>query len=372
MAETKEYIRGNKYVVEKGGTLLHFQQNNFSDSKGNWEQERKEAERMEQEFAQYEEVVEEDATETEVAEGEKRVVPKEEFLSDVDRFIDRVKAIFVKASEKNGETINANAKGWSGQYKFYVDAERIVKMLDDLRQNSETKVKEYLDSGMIGNVLHKVMQVLYSGRRSVDAAFIAALRKDKDRIRSLTDKYICLELNTFEVSGRNLVLADIICRYIDAVLAADAALSPLSVLGTERKAYVNLGGFRFKGYIDRLDSGGPGRLRVVDYKTDRVQDDDLEFSGAGLPKIGFQLYVYKRMMEQAYPGARITGAIYQPAALLAGAPVLELPLDTEYCDSMQRELDGILSEISDLSVPWTRTGDVKKCEWCNFRTICGR
>lgn len=145
MAETKEYIRGNKYVVEKGGTLLHFQQNNFSDSKGNWEQERKEAERMEQEFAQYEEVVEEDATETEVAEDEKRVALKEEFLSDVDRFIDRVKAIFVKASEKNGETINVNAKGWSGQYKFYVDAERIVKMLDDLRQNSETKVKEYLD-----------------------------------------------------------------------------------------------------------------------------------------------------------------------------------------------------------------------------------
>ena len=54
MAETKEFIRGNKYVVERGGTLLHFQQNVFSDSKSNWKQERKEAEQMEKEFAHYE------------------------------------------------------------------------------------------------------------------------------------------------------------------------------------------------------------------------------------------------------------------------------------------------------------------------------
>lgn len=74
-----------------------------------------------------------------------QALPGENLQSDVDRFIDRVKAIFAKASEKNGETINVNAKGWSGQYTFYIDANRISKMLDDLRQNSEQKVKEYLD-----------------------------------------------------------------------------------------------------------------------------------------------------------------------------------------------------------------------------------
>ena len=71
--------------------------------------------------------------------------PIEDQQSDVDRFIDRVKAIFAKAAEKNGELITVNAKGWSGQYTFYVDANRILKMLDDLHQNSEQKVKAYLD-----------------------------------------------------------------------------------------------------------------------------------------------------------------------------------------------------------------------------------
>ena len=143
MAETKEFIRGNKYVVERGGTLLHFQQNVFSDSKSNWKQERKEAEQMEKEFAQYEEVVEEPAeADAAVVEQESS---QENLLSDVDRFIDRVKAIFAKAAERNGEKITVNAKGWSGQYTFYVDADRVSKILDDLRQNSEQKVKEYLD-----------------------------------------------------------------------------------------------------------------------------------------------------------------------------------------------------------------------------------
>ena len=143
MAETKEFIRGNKYVVERGGTLLHFQQNVFSDSKSNWKQERKEAEQMEKEFAQYEEVVEEPAeADAAVVEQESS---QENLLSDVDRFIDRVKVIFAKAAEKNGEKITVNAKGWSGQYTFYVDADRVSKILDDLRQNSEQKVKEYLD-----------------------------------------------------------------------------------------------------------------------------------------------------------------------------------------------------------------------------------
>ena len=145
MAETKEYIRGNKFVVEKGGTLLHFQQNNFSGNKGDWKQERKEAEQMEQEFAQYEEVVEEETAENETPDGDQAISQQEALLSDVDRFIDRVKAIFAKAAEKNNVKIAVNAKGWSGQYTFYVDAERITRMLDDLRQNSEPKVKEYLD-----------------------------------------------------------------------------------------------------------------------------------------------------------------------------------------------------------------------------------
>ncbi len=144
MSDTKEYIKGDKHVHQAGSIMIKFAQYNVPEQKGGWkQQEEKEAEQMEKEFAQYEEVVEEPA-EADVAVVEQES-SQENLLSDVDRFIDRVKAIFAKAAEKNGEKITVNAKGWSGQYTFYVDADRVSKILDDLRQNSEQKVKEYLD-----------------------------------------------------------------------------------------------------------------------------------------------------------------------------------------------------------------------------------
>lgn len=241
---------------------------------------------------------------------------------------------------------------------------------------AEKEVSEFLDSGMLGTVLHKAMEILYPVNKTIDTAFIEALRKDKKRIRELVGRLICKQLNTFELTGRNLVFADLICRYVDAVLSADAAMLAegvsLSIKGVEMEAHLQAGGFGFIGYVDRLDYTAPGKLRVVDYKTGRVEEKDLHFSGNGLPKIGFQLYLYKRMVQAMFPESEVEGAIYQPAGLMGGEPVYELPLDGEYCAMMERELDAMLAEIADTSVPWLRTDDAKKCEWCDFRTICGR
>ena len=240
----------------------------------------------------------------------------------------------------------------------------------------EKEVSEFLDPSMIGRVLHKAMEILYPVRKTIDLAFVESLRKDKRRIRELVDRLICKQLNTFEVSGRNLIFADLICRYVDAVLSEDAAMlkgcAQMSIQGVEMEARLQAGGFNFIGYVDRLDCTAPGKLRVVDYKTGRVEDKDLYFSGQGLPKIGFQLYLYKRMVQVLFPQAVVEGAIYQPAGLMGGEPVYSLPLDDDYCSAMDAELGSILAEIADPAVPWERTSDAKICENCDFRTICGR
>ena len=140
MSDTKEYIKGDKHVHQAGSIMIKFAQYNVPERKGDWkQQEEKEAEELEKEFADFEEVVEET-----VENNESKVNVKPD-LPPADVFVNRVKAIVMEAANKNGETITVNAKGWSGQYTFYVDADRISKMLDDLRQNSEQKVKEYLD-----------------------------------------------------------------------------------------------------------------------------------------------------------------------------------------------------------------------------------
>ena len=148
----------------------------------------------------------------------------------------------------------------------------------------------------------------------------------------------------------------------------------MRILGAERTEYMTIGGYRFVGVIDRLDSTSRGEMRVVDYKTGRVEEDDLRFNpkAAGIPKIGLQLYLYKRLMQLRAPGANISGAIYQPALLMSGEKTIGLDLDEEFCSRMDAGLLAILSQISDLSVPWTRTEDTGKCKMCDFRAICGR
>ena len=235
---------------------------------------------------------------------------------------------------------------------------------------AEKEVSESLDSGMLGNVLHRTMQELYPAGTRVDAAFLEGLRHSVKRIRETVERNICVELKTLEVSGRNLVLLDIVCSYVDAIIGADlsrvAAEGPFAVIGTEKFVSLPIGGFTFVGYIDRL--------RVVDYKTGRVGPADLTFDPKteDMPQIGLQLYLYKRMLAPAAHGKEIDGAIYQPAAILGGGDIYRLDLDAPYCARMDADLDTVLSQISDLSVPWTRTGDLKKCEYCDFRAICGR
>ena len=243
---------------------------------------------------------------------------------------------------------------------------------------AEKEVSESLDAGMLGNVLHKTMQELYPAGVFLDIALLDTLINSPKRIKDIVNRKICEEIKSFEVSGRNLVLSDIVCSYVDAVLRADRKRvvdeGPFTVVGTEKFVSLPIGGFNFVGYIDRLDRLSPGRLRVVDYKTGRVEAADLDFDEktAELPQIGLQLYLYKRMLSQKTPKQEIAGAIYQPAALLGGGDIYCSALDDPYSEKMTEALDAVLSQISDLSVPWTRTENTKKCAYCDFKAICGR
>ena len=247
------------------------------------------------------------------------------------------------------------------------------------RLRDEDEVSESLDGGDIGTVFHAAMEKLYPDGQVMDAAFLKGLLKDKGRIRSMVCELICSQLNVPELAGRNLVLSDVICNYVHATIEEDLkqveAGGPFRVVETEKERYMTIFGFQFKGIVDRLDCLAPGCLRIVDYKTGKVDEKkDLEDDPVSpdVPKMAFQLYIYKRLVGNDNPGAVITGAIYRPASLISGGDVYESPLGEELCDSLGRKLKNALKEISDTSVRWARTEDVKKCLHCDFRTICGR
>lgn len=196
MSDTKEYIKGDKHVHQAGSIMIKFAQYNVPGQKGDWkQQEEKEAEELEKEFADFEEVVDETA--------ENNNAPKVKVKPDLppaDVFVNRVKAIVLEMAKKNGETIPAKPRGQAAEYVFFVDGDRIVKMMDDLRKNYEVKINEFLSgtkkyggvmivAPFIGGIL-KMEELRARDLQLTDLefAFIPYYNKPASAVRRLSDK----------------------------------------------------------------------------------------------------------------------------------------------------------------------------------------
>ena len=272
------------------------------------------------------------------------------------------------------------------QAKFY------YKSVCGLKEDED--VNESLDSGTMGTVFHNTMEELYNHRESITAAYLRSLLSDRERIKECVDRHIMETLRTFEISGRNLLFEDMVCRYVVRVLSSDLELldrygvPSFKILGLERKVSRTIGGFKFVGYIDRLDSFSPGEVRIVDYKTGKVTDNDFiinednaekvvgDLFGDNVkerPNIALQLYLYDIMSRglEEVRGRSIVNSIYQPARLFTNE-VENVALNDRFCTLMDGKVNALLEQIADTGRPWTRTKDAKSCSYCKFRNICGR
>ena len=277
------------------------------------------------------------------------------------------------------------------QSYLYCPARFYYQFVEQLQ--AEDEVAESLDAGMLGNVFHKVMQQLYD-MELVTPAYLQATRKDTDRLKRLIRAAVLSEMNSVEVSGRNLVLEEVLLGYVRATLKHDIDLlagsgsAGFRIIGLELRRETTFEGFRIKGYIDRMDSYKEGEVRIVDYKTGKVEDDDLLItdqnaagvveklfgeSNSGRPKIALQLFVYG-LFAHADPklkGVRVLNSIYSTGRLYTGAlpDVAESP---EFIRLVREKLRDMLLEMTDVNVPFRRTGDAKTCAICDFKNICGR
>ena len=270
--------------------------------------------------------------------------------------------------------------------QFYYSKVKGLKAADE--------VSESLDAGMLGTVLHETMQELYSGRKTVSRKYLESILEDDGSVRGIISRKIKEQLRTDEVQGRNLIFEEIITRYAmqilrtDLGLLKDAGKDGFQVLGLELEKTLKIGNFTFLGYIDRLDSFDAGTVRIVDYKTGKVTEQDIDVTDANAaevvdklfgpenkdrPKIALQLYLYGEYLkgDKLVAGKEMQNCIYQTTDIFRQKPK-SIPRSPEFCRLAGERLEAVLKEIEDRSVPWKRTEDSKTCEWCDFKTICGR
>ena len=269
--------------------------------------------------------------------------------------------------------------------KFYYGTVKELK--------AEEEVAESLDYGMFGTVYHEAMRSLYDAPRMTREDIRSWLDR-KDEIKRKIKGLIISELNLMEVTGRNLVVADVILKYVLKTLQSDLQLlekegvDSFEVLGREVKVTGEFMGQKFKGFIDRLDSFHPGQVRVVDYKTGKVLEDDEKITDDNAeaiardifaqdikerPKIALQFYIYDLLLQDHHlaKGRQMFNCVYSTARLFKEPP-LTVPRNSVFFDAVSVRLRETLEEMYSLEVPFRRTLDGKVCEYCDFKMICGR
>ncbi len=262
------------------------------------------------------------------------------------------------------------------------------------RLEAEDEVAESMDAGMIGNVFHKTMQELYSRAGLITGDDIQAMMDDKEGLKKIVRGKILEEMHSFEVSGRNLVLEEIILDYVSRALAHDKHLLDESgsggfeIFGLEKHLYCDFEGFHFHGFLDRIDSYIPGKVRILDYKTGNVEDNDIDIrdenaadvvdklfgpSNVGRPKIALQLFLYGLLAETLpeLKGKDFVNSICSTRRLFA-KPLKDCAQSPLFVSLVKERLKEMLAEMVDPDVPFSRTDEPKTCEYCDFKTICGR
>ena len=293
--------------------------------------------------------------------------------------------------------------------KFYY---AVVKGLQ-----KEEEVAESLDYGMFGNVFHEVMRSIYTSESAMAVDFFFDRKGEAER--SLTDvqtritkeyikswlkregdikakvkALIINEMNAVDVSGRNIVVTDVIVRYVmktlqrDLELLDEAGRDYFEIIGRELNVRGEFHGFRFKGFIDRLDSFADGEVRVVDYKTGKVLDEDIDIDDLSAeiiadkifaedvkdrPKIAFQFYIYDLLLSgrKEVEGKRLSNCVYSTSRLFADTPKV-VPVNAKFYDAVSTHLEELLDEMTDMEKGFRRTEDSSVCGYCDFRNICGR
>lgn len=277
---------------------------------------------------------------------------------------------------------------------------------------AEDEVAESLDYGMFGTIYHEVMRSLYTGEdamkpgftfddavplegmKTVGREYISLWIKREAEIKVKVKSLIMREINTLEISGRNLVVADVIVRYVIKTLMRDLEILNAGdcphfvMLGQEIRVPGTFCGQRFKGFIDRLDSLAEGEVRVVDYKTGKVLEDDENINDDNAeeiankifdpecqerPKIALQFFIYDMLLQNdpRVKGMKICNSVYSTSRLFNDPPVA-VPLNRKFYDAMVERMEKLLEQMYDTDIPFRRTDDEGVCAYCDFKMICGR
>ncbi|GAB7086709.1 PD-(D/E)XK nuclease family protein [Marinifilum fragile] len=265
------------------------------------------------------------------------------------------------------------------------------------------QVLEEIDPPTFGNLFHNTLEDLYKPfvGKTLEREDLEIIRKDKDLIETklktaFRDTYFKTPKDKeVQISGRNLLIFDILKKYIDRILILDQQFAPFQILSLEDeyRIQIPISGDRkvnIKGLIDRVDRAN-GTIRILDYKTGKADlffkdiESLFEKEGKNRNKAAFQTLLYCLFYEDKTKAAEaISPGVYSLkeffnnkfTCMLARKEGRSKPEPVDdyrvYKEEFTKALQEMFEEIFDPKIPFTQVENQDACRTCLYAEICHR
>jgi len=280
--------------------------------------------------------------------------------------------------------------------KFY------FRYIEGLKEKDE--VTDEVDYSVFGKLLHRTMEQIYKPylNTEITPEILTKLQYNKQSIqdalyRAFAKDYFYTEhVADSDITGRNIIIREVLLKYIMRILEVDKNIAPFTILSLEKRLNVsvpiNNEGYsthiNMSGFVDRIDQTHNG-LRIIDYKTGNAQRSFSGIAdlfdrnktgnhavmqtllyacmvsilresrvGEGLPSS--ELYIMKNLFKDDF----------DPRINISRKPPINNYFDV--ADEFEKELNQLLSEMFLSDVPFTQTENSKRCQNCAYVNICRR
>jgi RecB family exonuclease len=242
-------------------------------------------------------------------------------------------------------------------------------------------VEESIDAMTFGTIIHESLNELY--------AEFEGSRLVSDRVRqkkeSIPDVIVQAARKVFGRGelrfGKNYLMMQVATKWLERFMAWDSEragrhrvfLEGLE-MAADRRLAVHGYDVRFYGRLDRVETVDDQPV-VIDFKTGKAEESKKSDMDAVMKdKRALQLAFYAWLRSEA------SSDVPQPAIFSFrhfSDPLMALTVDghqltTAHVDEFEQHLITWIAEVTDPNLPFERTGEINRCQYCDFQVICQR
>jgi|GEM_PF-6102500 len=261
------------------------------------------------------------------------------------------------------------------------------------------ELEDHLGASDIGVVVHEALELLYLPffEKDISADDIEALIP---KIPDAVQQALVVVLNARPIAERDVLTHHAVLRYVERALQHDLKVAtedgPFHILGIELQLNTDvdvtingtLTSVRLHGTIDRIDRMPDGTLRITDHKTGsynpqkaaklKVATADAFEEGKSDYSYPFQVLVYTYVAMRNLSAPTIRAGINFLRSTAGHTHPVVFGDRTDGMDANHAQqwfndaINPVITELLDVTVPFSQTTDTANCEYCHLRGLCGR